>query len=81
MSVHATPALTAIDIDLGAATAERTRKGPAQLAANRALVPELARQIRLRNLAGAILVDFGGMPARRRQASPASCRPLWRTTS
>jgi Ribonuclease G/E len=35
---------------------------------NRAAIPALARQIRLRNLSGAILVDFAGMPARRRGA-------------
>ena len=68
MTVTPTPALTAIDIDLAAATAERRAKGPAQAAANRALLPELARQIRLRNLGGAILVDLAGMPTRRRAA-------------
>ena len=36
------------------------------LAANLAVLPVLARQIRLRNLSGAILVDFAGLPARRR---------------
>ncbi len=68
MTVSPTPALTAIDVDLGGATAERRAKGPAQQAANRALLPALARQIRLRNLAGAIVVDLGGMPMRRRAA-------------
>ena len=66
MTVSATPALWAIDIDLGAATAARAAKGRAQAAANLALLPALARQIRLRNLSGAILVDFAGMPAARR---------------
>ena len=66
LSVHPTPALTALDIDLAGATAERRGKRAAQLAANTALLPALTRQIRLRNLAGAILVDFAGMPARRR---------------
>jgi Ribonuclease G/E len=66
MSVHPTPALTAIDVDLGAATADRRSKGVAQLAANRALLPALARQIRLRNLGGAILVDLAGLSPRRR---------------
>jgi Ribonuclease G/E len=68
LSVHPTPALTAIDIDLGAATAARATKGRAQMAANLALLPALARQIRLRNLSGAILVDFGGLSASRRLA-------------
>lgn len=63
---HPTPALTAIDLDAGAATAERREKTAAQAALNRDLVPALARQIRLRNLSGAILVDFAGMKARRR---------------
>ena len=41
---------------------------PSHLAANLAVLPVLARQIRLRNLSGAILVDFAGLPARRRMA-------------
>ncbi len=68
MTVTPTSALTAIDIDLGAATADRRAKAPAQLHANRALLPALARQIRLRNLGGAIVVDLAGMSARRRAA-------------
>ncbi len=63
-----TPALTAIDIDGGSATAQRGAKGVSQMAANRAAIPALARQITLRNLAGAILVDFAGIPARKREA-------------
>jgi ribonuclease G len=63
-----TPALTAIDVDAGAASAGRRDKAVAQPALNRAAIPALARQIRLRNLSGAILVDFAGMPARRRAA-------------
>ena len=60
LSVHPTPALIAIDVDLGAATGARGGKARTQFAANRALLPALARQIRLRNLSGAILVDLGG---------------------
>lgn len=72
MSVHPTPALTAIDIDLSAATAARAGKAHAQFGANRALLPVLARQIRLRNLSGAILVDLGGMSvSRRARLAPA----------
>ena len=63
-----TPALVAIDIDSGAATAARGTKGELQFAANRAALPALARQIRLRNLSGAILIDFAGLAVRRRQA-------------
>ena len=65
ISFHPTPALVAIDVDTGAAP------GP-PAAVNRAVLPVLARQIRLRNLSGAILVDLAGMPARRR----ASLAPL-----
>ncbi len=66
-----TPALTAIDVDAGAATAERGGKTGAQARLNRAIIPELARQIRLRNLGGAILIDFAGMKA----AARASLAP------
>ncbi|MBS0562089.1 MAG: ribonuclease E/G [Proteobacteria bacterium] len=65
-SFHPTPALTAIDIDAGAATAERAGKAEAQRALNRAAVAAVAAQIRLRNLSGAILLDLAGMPARKR---------------
>ncbi len=66
LSIHPTPALTAIDVDAGAATAVRVAKEAAQLALNRAILPALATEIRLRNLSGAILVDLAGLPARRR---------------
>ncbi len=68
LHIEPTRALTAIDIDMGSRTAARASKTASQLEANRAIIPELARQIRLRNLSGAILVDFAGMPARRRAA-------------
>lgn len=68
LHVYPTPALVAIDVDLGAATAVRQSKAAAQLAANVALIPDLARQIRLRNLSGAILVDFAGLPVKRRSS-------------
>jgi Ribonuclease G/E len=58
-----TPALTAIDIDGGAASGGRGEKSAAQVRLNRAIIPALARQIRLRNLGGAILIDFAGMKA------------------
>ena len=58
----------------------RQGKAAAHLAVNRAVLPALARQIRLRNLSGAILVDFAGLPARRRAALGAcAARPRWRT--
>jgi Ribonuclease G/E len=62
-----TPALTAIDIDGAATTASRGAKPDVQFAANHAALPALARQIRLRNLSGAILVDFAGLPVKRRR--------------
>lgn len=62
-SITPTPALTAIDVDGGAASAERAEKTRAQARLNHDLIPELARQIRLRNLGGAILIDFAGMKA------------------
>lgn len=68
MHIQPTSALVAIDIDAGSRTAARASKTIAQRHANRAIIPELARQIRLRNLSGAIVVDFAGMPARRRAA-------------
>jgi Ribonuclease G/E len=66
MSIHPTPALTAIDVDLGSATADRRGKNVSQKSANAALLPALARQIRLRNLAGAIVVDLAGLSPKRR---------------
>lgn len=63
-----TPALTAIDLDSAAATGARAAKRGAQFAANRAVLPELGRQIRLRNLSGAILIDLSGLPTRKRAA-------------
>lgn len=68
MTVHPTPAVCAIDVDLGALTARREGKASMQLAANKALLPELARQIRLRNLGGPIVVDVAGLSAKRRAA-------------
>ncbi len=66
LHVHPTPALTAIDLDAGAATADRRGKAVAQASFNRTALRELARQIRLRNISGAIVVDLAGLSARRR---------------
>ncbi len=63
-----TPGLTAIDLDGGSGTASRTRKDEAQFAANRDALPALARQIRLRNVSGAILIDLAGLAPKRRRA-------------
>ncbi len=70
-SIVPTPALTAIDLDSAAATGVRAAKQDAQFAANRAVLPELGRQIRLRNLSGAILIDLSGLPTRKRAALAA----------
>lgn len=77
LSIHPTPALVAIDVDAGAATAARGGKAAAQLALNLAVLPALAAEIRLRNLSGAILVDLAGMPARKRESlGPALAEAL-----
>ncbi len=68
LHIQPTRALTAIDIDSGTMSATRQIKSSAQAALNHAILPELARQIMLRNLGGAIVVDLAGMPARRRAA-------------
>ncbi len=60
--IHSTSALVAIDVDTAFATTS------SHGAVNRAVIPELARQIRLRNLAGAILIDLAGLSPRRRKA-------------
>jgi hypothetical protein len=66
LHMHPTPALVAIDVDAGGAVAGNAGKAASHMAANRAMLPVLARQIRLRNLSGAILVDFAGLAPRRR---------------
>jgi hypothetical protein len=66
LRIQPTAALVAIDIDTAGALPERRGKTAAHAGFNDAVIPALARQIRLRALSGAILVDFAGMPARRR---------------
>jgi hypothetical protein len=68
LSVHPTPALVAIDIDAGGALTGREGSVSRHRVLNAAILPELARQIRLRNLSGAILVDFAGLKVRQRNA-------------
>jgi len=68
LSIHPTPALVAIDIDAGGAVAARRGKAGQHAAVNRSVLPALASQIRLRNLSGAILVDFAGLGASQRAA-------------
>ncbi len=61
LHIQTTRALTALDVDSGGA-------GDGLARFNEAALPEIARQIRLRNLSGAILLDVAGLSARRRQA-------------
>jgi Ribonuclease G/E len=68
MAIHPTPALTAIDLDLGASAGRAAGKTATHTQANRAALPALARQIRLRNLAGAIVIDLAGLSPKRRAA-------------
>ena len=65
LTIHPTPALTAIDVDAGSLAG--SRDGIAHERMNVVAAQEVARQIRLRNLAGAILVDFAGLSVRRRE--------------
>jgi ribonuclease G len=55
-------AMTVIDVDGGAGVAGRGQSRQAILAVNRAAADAAARQIRRRNLAGAIVIDFISMP-------------------
>ncbi|HEX4261861.1 MAG TPA: ribonuclease E/G [Acetobacteraceae bacterium] len=85
-----TPALVAIDLDsAGAIGTGATGTGATGMGAtgslaelNRAAFPALARQVRLRNLSGAILVDLAGLSPRRRAAlgpdlaAALACDPL-----
>ncbi len=64
LSIWPTPALVAIDVDAGRAAGGQD----GHAAINRAILPALAAQIRLRNLSGAIVVDLAGMSVRKRAA-------------
>lgn len=67
MSAHVTPsaALCAIDLNDANTAAASART---QFDRNVAIFPALARQIRLRNLNGVILIDPAGVPTRKRAA-------------
>lgn len=71
--IHPTAGLTAIDVDSGsfAGGAAHGRRTVNQLA-----MAEAARQIRLRNLGGAILLDPAGLAARARAALAETMRGL-----
>lgn len=68
LAIYPTPALTAIDVDAGSALPGDGGRVGRHVDLNRAVIPELARQIRLRNLSGAIVIDLAGLPIRRRAA-------------
>jgi Ribonuclease G/E len=77
LAIHPTPALVAIDVDSGNAIAHRGGKAASHIALNRTVIPALAQQIRLRNLSGAIVIDFAGLPMRRRASlSPSLAAAL-----
>lgn len=66
--LHITPAPAATLLDTDAAAASTMPP----LALNTAIIPEICRQIRLRNLSGGILIDFAGLKpaARAKLAEP-----------
>jgi Ribonuclease G/E len=64
--IHPTPALTAIDVDAGSHVSSRDSHAVFRL--NELAILEAARQIRLRNLGGAILLDLAGLSPKRREA-------------
>ncbi len=66
LTIHPTAAVTAIDLDLAGGAEQRGGKRGAHEAVNRAAIPALAREIRLRNLAGGIIIDFAGLSVKRR---------------
>jgi hypothetical protein len=68
LSIWPTPALIAIDVDGGGALSGQGGARSRHEALNRAVVPALAEQIRLRNLSGGIVVDLAGLSPRRRAA-------------
>ncbi len=77
ITIEPTAALVAIDLDLAAASVGGQPKTASHTAANTAFIPELVRQIRLRNLGGPIVVDLAGLSPRRRAAlGPALAEAL-----
>jgi len=64
ITIESTTAFTAIDVDLATAAGRRGRAVEAIRAVNQAAAAEIARQLRLRNIGGAIVVDFISMASR-----------------
>jgi hypothetical protein len=72
LHIQPTAALVAIDLDASGATGGQESARAMHQALNLAVIPEIARQIRLRNLSGAILVDLAGLtPQQRRRLADA----------
>ena len=61
LTIEVTEAATMIDVDLGGAAGDRDSAARRILAANRAAAAAAARQVRLRGLAGPIVIDFVSM--------------------
>jgi Ribonuclease G/E len=77
LSIWPTPAVVAIDIDAGSGVAATGGRRTLHEALNRAVLPALAAQIRLRNLSGGIVIDLAGLAARKRvQLGPALVEAL-----
>jgi hypothetical protein len=68
LSIWPTPALVAIDVDTGGSLAGSGGARSRHETLNRVMLPALARQIRLRNLSGGIVVDLAGLSPRKRAA-------------
>ncbi|WP_338330895.1 ribonuclease E/G [Commensalibacter sp. Nvir] len=66
-SIINTPALVAIDIDSADQSKEKENKATAQVRNNRTILPVLLRQLILRNISGAILIDLAGIPSKKRK--------------
>jgi ribonuclease G len=64
LTIESAAAMTVIDVDGGAAVGGRGDPAKAILGVNLAAAAAAARQIRLRNLAGAIVIDFISMERR-----------------
>jgi ribonuclease G len=71
LTVELTAAATVIDVDSGSGGARARNAEAALLAVNLEAAGEVARQIRLRGLAGPIVVDFIGMRRREHRARVA----------
>jgi ribonuclease G len=87
ISIESTEAMTVIDVNLGVAATRRDENSErAFLRANMAATTEIARQIRLRNIGGIVVIDFIDLKsaAARRQvvdglraAAASDSAPVW----